>query len=131
MQRRKIPYSLGAKSTERLHGVDERLQALVHEVLYYFDVSVIEGLRSEETQRKYVASGVSKTMDSKHIKGLAVDLYPFPIPRTSKGEIDSNSEAWNRMAWVVGYCAGKLGLDITWGGTWKTLIDKPHFELES
>lgn len=131
MQRKKIPYSLSARSLERLQGVDPRLQALVHEVLYYFDVSVIEGRRSEQTQREYVKAGVSKTMNSKHLDGLAVDLYPFPIPRTSKGEIDSKSEAWNKMAWVVGYCAGKLGLDITWGGTWKTLIDKPHFELES
>lgn len=94
------------------------------------DFSVIEGLRTEETQKTYVATGVSKTLKSKHLEGLAVDLYPWPYPKTQDGLIDSDSNAWNILAFYLGYCAGKLGLNITWGGTWKSLVDKPHFELE-
>ena len=38
------------------------------------ELFVIEYFRSVETQRAYVARGVSKTMNSKHLQGLAVDL---------------------------------------------------------
>lgn len=130
MQRRKEPYKLSQRSKERLVGVDPRLVALIHEALHYVDFSVIEGLRSEETQKTYLATGVSKTLKSKHLEGLAVDLYPWPCPKTRDGMIDSDSNAWNILAFYLGYCAGKLGLNITWGGTWKSLVDKPHFELE-
>lgn len=130
MKRRKQPYKLSQKSRERLKGVDARLVALVHEVLYYTDVSVIEGLRSIAQQKENVAKGVSQTMKSKHLEGKAVDLWPYPVPRLANGQLDSSAQSWNQMAFVVGYCAGKLGLNITWGGEWKTLVDKPHFQLE-
>lgn len=129
ISRQSKPYTLSATSKKRLEGVHPDLVALVLEMLWYFDISVIEGLRDVETQRRYVAEGRSKTMASKHLKGLAVDLYPYPVPKKGK-EIDSNSIAWDKMALVAYYCAGKLGIEnLEWGGTWKSLVDKPHFQL--
>ncbi len=26
--------------------------------------------------------------------------------------------------------AAELGVKITWGGTWKTLVDMPHYQIE-
>lgn len=129
LNRQSKPYPLSVTSKKRLEGVHPDLVALVLEMLWYFDISVVEGLRDVETQRRYVAEGRSKTMASKHLKGLAVDLYPYPVPKKGS-EIDSNSIAWDKMALVAYYCAGKLGIEnLEWGGTWKSLVDKPHFQL--
>lgn len=128
--RRTNPYKLSELSKKRLEGLDPRLVDLVLEMLYYFDVSVIEGRRTPETQRAYFESGVSQTLASKHLDGLAVDLYPYPIPRLKNGEIDSSSREWDKMALVAYYCAGRIGMDnLEWGGTWTSLVDKPHFQL--
>ena len=128
--RRKTPYQLSKKSKSRLNGVDGRLVDLVNETLFYIDVSVIEGLRSVETQKQYLAIGVSKTMKSKHLVGKAVDLYPYPVPRLQSGSIDSNSEKWNQLGGVVLTLARAMGIKVQWGGLWTSIIDKPHFEIK-
>lgn len=130
LKRREKPYALSSRSKLRLRGVNPLLQELVEEILFYMDISVIEGLRDLETQKRYVRDGVSKTLASKHLEGLAVDLYPYPVPRTPTGEIDSESPHWDQLARVAYYCAGKIGIpNLEWGGTWKSLVDKPHFQL--
>lgn len=130
LTRREKPYALSSRSKLRLRGVNPLLQELVEEILFYMDISVIEGLRDLETQKRYVRDGVSKTLASKHLEGLAVDLYPYPVPRTPTGEIDSESPRWDQLARVAYYCAGKIGIpNLEWGGTWKSLVDKPHFQL--
>lgn len=129
-QRRKTPYTLSKKSANNLNGVDGQLVDLVKEALFYIDFSVIEGLRSVETQKQYVALGVSKTMLSKHLVGKAVDLYPYPVPRLPSGEIDSNSEKWNQLGGVVLTLARAMGIQVQWGGLWTSFIDKPHFEIK-
>ena len=48
MKRRESPYRLSKTSLARLKGVDQRLVSLVYEMLWYIDVSVIEGLRTLE-----------------------------------------------------------------------------------
>lgn len=131
MNRLNKPFGLSKTSQARLEGVDPRLVSLVHEILWYMDVSVIEGLRSVTQQQQNVKKGVSKTMKSKHLVGKAIDLYPYPIPRLADGRIDSNAKVWNTLGRVGTFCAGKLGYpEIFWGGFWTSLIDKPHFEIE-
>ena len=44
------------------------------EVCLHKKLFVLEWYRTRETQESYVRRGVSKTMNSKHLKGLAVDL---------------------------------------------------------
>ena len=94
------------------------------------DVSVIEGLRSVTTQKYYVSIGVSKTMRSKHLQGKAVDLYPYPVPRKSSGEIDSEAECWNELGRLGIVLSRRLGIPVQWGGLWVSLVDKPHFEIK-
>ena len=131
IERKTKQYKLSERSKERLEGVDARLKALVDEILWYMDVSVIEGIRTVTQQQEYIRKGVSKTMRSKHLTGKAVDLYPYPIPRNADGSINSNDPAWNQLGHVAIFCAGRLGLqEIRWGGFWTSLIDKPHFEIE-
>ena len=117
---------LSKLSMERLEGVDERLKAIVIECaarcLFPFNVS--EGLRTVEKQREYVRQGKSRTMNSKHLTGRAVDLYPLTMNRK---QVD-----WSRfeeLADLMFQVASEQGTDIVWGGHWKTFVDKCHFQL--
>lgn len=117
-------YKLGTRSRERLQGVHPDLVKVVERAieLTEYDFSVIEGLRSVETQRQYVAKGVSKTMNSRHLTGHAVDLYPVGRPTP-----------WERCTAVADammQAAKDLGVPIIWGGSWKSFVDQPHFELD-
>ena len=118
---------LSELSKKRLEGVDERLKAIVIECAvrcsYPFNVS--EGLRTEEQQREYVRLGKSRTMKSKHLTGKAVDLYPLSMDRKV---VD-----WSRfeeLADLMFQVASDQGVEIVWGGHWKTFVDKCHFELK-
>ena len=45
----------------RLKGVDPRLVSVLKKVVKYYDITVIEGLRSQERQNELLAQGKSKT----------------------------------------------------------------------
>lgn len=136
LKRQKTPYKLSKLGKERLTKAHPKLQVLVNEMLWYMDFSLIESVRSLEQQKANLAKGVSKTLKSKHLArpdgySRAIDIWPYPAPRNSKGELDSNSREWDKLAMVAFYCAGKLGFEsLEWGGLWKSLVDKPHYEME-
>ena len=116
---------LSELSKKRLEGVDERLTAIVIETAARcpFPFNVSEGLRSVEQQREYVRQGKSRTMNSKHLTGKAVDLYPLSMDRK---QVD-----WSRfeeLADLMFQVASDQGTEIVWGGNWK-IVDKCHFEL--
>ena len=118
---------LSELSKKRLEGVDERLKAVVIECAKRckFPFNVSEGLRSEAKQREYVREGKSRTMKSKHLTGKAVDLYPLTMDRKA---VD-----WMRfeeLADLMFKVAKDQGIRIVWGGYWRTLVDKSHFELK-
>ena len=73
-----MSYKLGKGSLAKLEGVDDRMVSVVKYAIGVSkqDFSVICGLDIEE-QRELVAKGASKTMKSKHIDGLAVDLMAY------------------------------------------------------
>ena len=117
---------LSKLSMERLEGVDERLTAIVIETAARcpFPFNVSEGLRTVEKQREYVRQGKSRTMNSKHLTGKAVDLYPLSMDRK---QVD-----WSRfeeLADLMFQVAGEQGTELVWGGHWKTFVDKCHFQL--
>lgn len=65
-------------------------------------------------------SANTQTLDSNHIKGIAIDFAPY-----KNGRIwwDAPDSVWNEM--------GKIGkkYGFSWGGDWKDWQDKPHFEM--
>lgn len=101
----------GKKSKERLKGVDVRLVNVLNEVVKYFDITVIEGLRSQERQNELVAQGKSKTKFGKHVQGKAVDIAPYPIDWNSRDD-------FHYLGGFVLGVASKMGVDIRWGGDW-------------
>jgi len=101
----------GKRSKARLKGVDAKLQNVLNEVVKYFDITVIEGLRSQERQNELVAQGKSKTKFGKHVQGKAVDIAPYPI------DWDSRDDFHYLGGLVLGIAASQ-GVNVRWGGDW-------------
>ena len=80
-------------------------------------IKITEWNRTKETQAEYVRKGVSSTMNSKHLVGLAVD---FAVMRD--GQFLKNSIVYLLM----GIYWEKIG--GTWGGRWTVPKDPYHFE---
>ena len=60
----------------RLAGVHPDLVAVVEAARQQVPFIVVEGMRTRERQAQLVKSGASRTMDSRHLTGHAVDLAP-------------------------------------------------------
>ena len=95
----------GKRSKKRLEG------NLLNTIVEYFDISIIEGLRSQERQNELVKNGASKTKFSKHIEGKAVDIAPYPIDWESRDD-------FHYLGGFVLGVANQMGLKIRWGGDW-------------
>ena len=85
------------------------------------------GLRGGKLQRRAVAWGWSRTEDSPHRSGLAVDLWPLD----PDGHVFFDPTTQNRIAAAVKRAAAELGVSIRWGGRFHGFKDKDrsHFEL--
>ena len=104
-------YHFGKRSKERLKGVNPKLVNVINQLIKIMDVTVIEGLRSQERQDELVAKGASKTKYSKHIEGKAVDLAPYPIDWEDR-------ERFHYMGGMVRGIGQQLNVNIRWGGDW-------------
>lgn len=115
------------RNTQALAGVMSELTAVMMAAAEEldFDLWVVEGLRTKETQAKYVKRGSSKTMNSRHLTGHAVDVAPY-----IDGKISWEWPLYNKIAPVIKKAAKARGVKITWGGDWKQFKDGPHWELD-
>ncbi len=104
-------YKFGKRSKERLKGVHPKLVNVLNELIKIMDVTIIEGLRSEERQKELLEQGKTKTKFSKHIKGKAVDLAPYPIDWEDR-------ERFHYMGGMIRGIGKQLHTDIRWGGDW-------------
>ena len=90
------------------------------------DCTILVGHRGQEEQDECCRRGVSKTPwpTSKHnsMPSNAVDVMPYPIDWDDGKRLDA-------FALIVFATAAKLGIGVRWGGNFKSLIDKPHWEL--
>lgn len=120
-----MPFS--ATSTRRMAGVDARLVAVMKAARELSPVpfEITEGLRTKERQRYLVRTGKSKTLNSYHLRGKAVDVVAMP-----GGKVSWNLADYRRINAAVQKAAKAAGVTITWGGNWKTIIDGPHFQAE-
>ena len=118
-----MTYVLGARSLDNLTGVHPDLVAVVKLAITITkqDFSVGEGIRSVERQKTLVAAGKSTTMNSRHITGHAVDLFPYPVSWDWK--------YFHPIADAMKQAAKQLDVELTWGGDWKNFPDGPHFQL--
>lgn len=120
-------------SLNHMAGIDARLMDLAFKIVStHMDCTVPEygGLRTEEEQRMLVATKRSKTMQSKHLQGKAIDLVPYPVDW-------KDTERFYLFAGMVLAVAKEMGIPLRWGGDWdrdmdlhdQKFNDLVHFEL--
>jgi peptidoglycan L-alanyl-D-glutamate endopeptidase CwlK len=122
-----MAYRLSARSLSRLSGVHPRLVAVVQEAITLtpVDFMVTEGLRTPQRQAALVRAGASRTKNSRHLTGHAVDVAALV-----DGEVRWDWPLYPRIAAAFKTAAARQGTAIVWGGDWTTLRDGPHFELD-
>lgn len=119
-------FRLGATSLARLKGVHPDLVRVVKRAIELTkqDFTVLEGLRTKERQKQLVAKGASKTMNSYHITGHAVDIAPIV-----NGQVSWDWKYYYPVRDAMKAAAKELGVKVEWGGDWKSFKDGPHWQV--
>lgn len=120
-------FQFSGKSLAKLDGVHPDLVRVVKRALQLskIDFAITEGVRSIERQAELVAGGASRTMNSRHITGHAVDLAPI-----IGGQISWAWPPFYDLADAMKKAAAEFKVALAWGGDWITFRDGPHFELD-
>lgn len=121
-----MSYALSQKSKDRLVGVHQDLVDVVKRAIEItpLDFVVLEGVRSKARQEQLLAQGATRTMNSRHLTGHAVDLGAYVA-----GQVRWDWPLYDKLAVAMKQAAKELGVDIVWGGDWTSFKDGPHFEL--
>lgn len=121
-----MSFILSQKSLRRLEGVNPALVQVVRRAIQItpIDFIVVEGLRTKERQAYLFEKGATKTMNSYHLTGHAVDLAP----------IVDNKVSWDwkhfyPLAEAVKQAAKEVKVEVEWGGEWKSFPDAPHWQI--
>lgn len=125
------PPALSRTSERNLKGVDEKLVALVRLAREISPVpfEITEGLRTAERQRYLVRTGKSRTMNSYHLRGKAIDFVAMP-----KGEVSWELKHYKTVvekAFKPAAARLKLENVVTYGIYWKSIVDGPHVQIET
>lgn len=121
-----MSFSFGERSLKRLEGVHPDLVRVMKRAIgcSTIDFSIIEGMRTLATQKKYLASGATRTLNSRHLTGHAVDIAPY-----IDGKIRWDWPLYIELAKVIKKAALEEKVSLQWGGDWKSFKDGPHWEL--
>lgn len=129
----------GTRSLASLQGIHPDMVRLMHEAIKDtpVDFTITDGLRTAAQQKALYAKGrtapgaIVTNADgvikkSNHQSGRAVDLYPYV-----NGEVDYNDKGDNLrvIAAHIKAVAKCMGIGVKWGGDFKSILDRPHFEL--
>lgn len=136
-------HMLSRRSIRKMKPLHAHMKAVVYrasEILREqnngIDFSVAECLRDEVTQRRYLETGRSTTMNSRHLMArikeygewqdrcAAVDLNALV-----DGKYSPNWPPYYIIEKAMKQAAKELNVPITWGGDWKSLKDGPHYQL--
>jgi peptidoglycan L-alanyl-D-glutamate endopeptidase CwlK len=115
---------LNERSEKRLVGVHPDLIRVIRRAAGETGFVVTEGVRSLSRQEELYKAGASRTMNSRHLTGHAVDLAVLV-----GDEIRWDWPLYSKLAAIVKAAAASENVPITWGGDWRTFKDGPHFEL--
>lgn len=122
-----MSFRLSTLSRSRLQGLHPDLVAVVEAAILRtpVDFRVTEGLRTLQRQGALVKAGASRTLNSRHLTGHAVDIAAM-IGR----EVRWDWPLYPQIAEAFKSSARELGVPLIWGGDWPRLRDGPHFELD-
>ena len=126
-------FKFGKSSKLNLRGVDEDIVEVLDQAIKYIDLTIIEGVRSKERQQELYDQKKTKTLQSKHLEGKAVDVAPY-----HNGIDWEDRENFIYMGGIIMGIAYSLGIPLRWGGDWNknndlsdnNFDDLVHFELD-
>ncbi|TPJ33800.1 M15 family metallopeptidase [Mesorhizobium sp. B2-8-3] len=119
-----------ANEEANLKSVKPKLAAVVRrakELVEGTDFVVGSGRRTSELQAKAVKWGWSKTKDSDHLDGSALDLWPLD----EDGAVVFDPRRQAQIVVAMKQAAKELGVTLDIGAEWKGFKDRPHFALKS
>lgn len=120
-------YLFNKRSLQNLKGVHPTLVKLMKTAILSspFPFVITEGCRSLERQKQLLKEKKTRTLQSYHLTGHAVDIA------IKVGEkITWEYRYYEAVAKHIQKIAHRQHILITWGGTWKNLVDACHFQLE-
>jgi peptidoglycan L-alanyl-D-glutamate endopeptidase CwlK len=128
-----MTFQFGPASLKKLEGVHPDLVRVMKSALQIspYDFKITHGVRTQAEQDALYAQGrtapgkiVTNTKNSRHIGGFAVDIAVLV-----NGQVSWEMKHYKAVADVVKKVAAHLGVNIAWGGDWKSPVDGPHFEI--
>ena len=150
----KKKYVLSEASIEKMKGVHPKLIELMKKAIgdSPYDFKIVQGLRTAEYQNSLYQQGRTKSgkivtkLDGYNRKSnhqAKSDGYGHAVDIAVCGQYDQNgnyvkcttdAEMFDNKKLVeiskhIKAVAKDMGLEIVWGGDWKTLYDTPHYEL--
>lgn len=122
-----MSFKLSSRSKDRLIGVHPDLCKVVELAITLtpIDFGITEGLRDKERQAVLYAKGATKTMNSRHLTGHAIDFVCYV-----NGDVTWDLKYYKQVSDAFKTAAVKLKVPIVWGGDWKSFVDGPHIELD-
>lgn len=115
---------LTARDMERLAGVHPDLVRVVRRARQEGEFIVTEGIRSQQRQRELMIAGATRTLNSRHLTGHAVDIAALV-----DGQVRWDWPLYTRLSTAMKRAAMLEQVPIVWGGDWPTFRDGPHYEL--
>jgi len=122
-----MTFRFSQRSLDNMAGVHPDLVRVLKRAIKQTDIDfvVIRGVRTLERQQELFEQGATKTMNSRHLTGHAVDLVPW-----SNGIVSWDWPLYHRLSVAIKKAAKQECVAITWGGDWRSFKDGPHFELK-
>jgi peptidoglycan L-alanyl-D-glutamate endopeptidase CwlK len=122
-----MTFKFSQRSLNNLKGVHPDLVRVVHRALALspLDFVITEGLRTKARQAQLVEAGASRTMNSRHLTGHAID-YAVLVG----GKVRWDWPLYRQMADVFKRAAVEKGVPIVAGADWVKFRDGPHIELD-
>ncbi len=125
-------FKFSKRSLNNLKGVHPDLVKVTKRALELTEIDfvVICGLRTKAQQQHLFAIGATRTTNSRHLTGHAVDFAPYPIDWRALDKFKKISDAFMQAS-------EELNIPIRWGGDWdmdgdskdERFYDSGHIEL--
>lgn len=106
-----------------VHPDLQKVTLLAHK-LSKCDFIVTEGLRTATKQALLVKAGASRTLNSRHITGHAIDVAALV-----DGRVRWDWPLYHIINEAFSTASQTLEIPIEWGGHWENFPDGPHFQL--
>lgn len=126
-----MAFALSSRSLGKLERVHPDLVKVVKRAIKISDLDFVVtcGPRTIKEQEALVAAGASQTMKSNHLIQADGFAHAVDLAALVNGKIRWDWPLYSTLAIAMKSAADEFGVEIVWGGDWRTFKDGPHFQL--